>query len=46
MNHIYNYSIEDFILTKENILKSKGHSGNYKSIEAVIDELENKTLIF
>lgn len=39
------YSIEDFILTKDNILKSKGHNGNYKSIEAVIDELENKTLI-
>lgn len=40
------YSIEDFILTKDNILKSKGHSGNYKNIEAVIDELENKTLLF
>ncbi len=40
------YSIEDFLLTNNNTLKSKGHSGNYKSIDAVIEELENKTLLF
>jgi len=41
--HLY-YAIEDYLLTKDNILQSKGHSGKYESIEAVIGELESRVI--
>ena len=39
--HLY-YAIEDYLLTKDNMLQSKGHDGRFESIEAVIEELENR----
>lgn len=37
------YAIEDYLLTKDNMMESKGWNGNYKSVQAVIDELENRS---
>ena len=39
--HLY-YAIEDYLLTKDNILQSKGCEGRYETIEAVIKELKNR----
>lgn len=39
--HLY-FAIEDYLLTKYNMLQSKGYSGRYETIEAVIEELENR----
>ena len=39
--HLY-FAIEDYLLTKDNMLQSKGHNGRYETIEAVIEELENR----
>lgn len=36
------YAIEDYLLTKDNMLESKGYIGNYKSVQDVINELENR----
>ena len=35
------YAIEDYLLTKDNMLESKGHNGRYESVQAVVEELEN-----
>ena len=35
------YAIEDYLLTKDNMLESKGHNGRYGSVQAVVEELEN-----
>ena len=37
------FAIEDYLLTKDNILQSKGHNGRYESINEVIEELETLT---
>lgn len=34
------FSIEDYLLTKDNMLKSKGHYGRYESVQAVVNKLE------
>ena len=39
--HLY-FAIEDYLLTKDNMLQSKGHNGRYETIESVIEELENR----
>ena len=39
--HLY-FAIEDYLLTKDNMLQSKGHIGIYETIEAVVEELENR----
>lgn len=39
--HLY-FAIEDYLLTKYNMLQSKGYSGRYETIETVIEELENR----
>ena len=36
------FAIEDYLLTKDNMLQSKGFTGNYETIEAVIEELEHR----
>lgn len=36
------FAIEDYLLTIDNMLQSKGHSGRYETIEDVIKELENR----
>ena len=37
--HLY-FSIEDYLLTKDNMLKSTGHYGRYESVQAVVNKLE------
>ena len=39
--HLY-FAIEDYLLTKDNMLQSKGHNGRYESIQATIEELERR----
>ena len=39
--HLY-FAIEDYLLTKDNMLISKGHNGRYESIQAVIEKLEQR----
>lgn len=36
------FAIEDYLLTKDNMLQSKGHNGRYESVQAVIKELEGR----
>lgn len=37
--HTY-YTIEDYLLTIDNMLESKGHIGEYETIECVFDKLK------
>ena len=39
---ILHYAIEDYLLTKDNILQSKGWSGDFETVEATIEELERR----
>jgi hypothetical protein len=39
---VLHYSIEDNLLTKDNMLKSKGNSGDYKTVDEVLEELERR----
>ena len=39
--HLY-FAIEDYLLTKDNMLQSKGHNGRYDSIQSTIEELERR----
>ena len=39
--HLY-FAIEDYLLTKDNMLQSKGHNGRYESIQDTIEELERR----
>lgn len=36
------YAIEDYLLTKDNMLQSKGWNGEFTSVQAVIEELEHR----
>ena len=42
MRRILYFAIEDYLLTKDNMLQSKGHNGRYESIQATIEELERR----
>lgn len=39
---ILHYAIEDYLLTKDNMLQSKGRSGDFQTVEATIEELERR----
>ena len=36
------YAIADYLLTKDNMLQSKGWNGRFETIQAVVDELERR----
>lgn len=36
------YSIEDYLLTKDNMLQSKGWNGEFTTVQEVIEELEQR----
>lgn len=36
------YSIEDYLLTKDNMLQSKGWNGEFTTLQEVIKELEHR----
>lgn len=36
------YSIEDYLLTKDNMLQSKGWNGEFITLQEVIEELEHR----
>ena len=38
------YTIDDLLLTKDNMLKSTGWKGTYKTLEAVLEALENELI--
>ena len=39
---ILHYAIEDYLLTKDNMLQSKGWSGDFETVESTIEELERR----